>query len=192
MIALSRVLGAATVASAVLLASGCGGVAAGTAGAQVSPAGAQASPVGDGRAAFAECMREHGVTLPTGRPGGAPTARPDGAPSGGPSGRPWGFGAMGPEARKALEACRSLMPQGGPARAGGPRGGVNAGVLQAFRTCMKDNGAEITGENLRDLTETDDPKVAAALKKCRPLLLARAPGTPAPGATPAPSASTGD
>ncbi|MFC6086126.1 hypothetical protein [Sphaerisporangium aureirubrum] len=183
MIALSRVLGVATVASAVLLASGCGGVAGGTAGAKASPARS-----GDGRAAFAECLREHGVTMPTGRPGGAPTARPSGAPSGRPSRGAGGFGTMGPEAREALEACRSLMPEGGFGRGGGPR--VNAGALQAFRTCMKDNGAEVTGDNLRDLTENDDPDVAAALKKCRPLLPTsrpRGPGSPAP--TAAPSAS---
>jgi hypothetical protein len=93
---------------------------------------------------------------------------------------------MAPEAREAMEACRSLMPEG--SERGGPRGGMDNGALQAFRTCMKDNGAEVTAENLRDVTESDDPDIAAALKKCRPLLPTprpRGPGTPAPANTPA-------
>lgn len=205
----SRVLGAAAAASAVLLASGCAGVANGAAGAPPSP-----SPSGDGRAAFAECMREHGVTLPPGHRKGPPTARPSApgtvppsaapsappsaappstAPSGPPSaappdtpggphhreGRRGGFGPMSPELREALEACRSLLPEG--ARGPWSHGGMDAKAFEAFRTCMKDNGAEITGEKLRDPHKRDDPKVADALKKCRTLLPAPGPGHWGPG-----------
>ncbi|MEU9889727.1 hypothetical protein [Sphaerisporangium sp. NPDC051011] len=98
---------------------------------------------------------------------------------------------MSPQQRQAFEACRSLMPNGG-GFGQGRGGGFDASALEAFRTCMKDNGAELpqNGTGMRDL-KTDDPAVAAALKKCRPLLPSMPPrrpggGTDAPSASPAP------
>ncbi|RCG22447.1 hypothetical protein DQ384_35655 [Sphaerisporangium album] len=82
------------------------------------------------------------------------------------------------------------MPNGGGFRQGGG-GGFDASALEAFRTCMKDNGAELpaNGTGMRDL-KTDDPAIANALKKCRPLLPSMPPrqpgaGTDAPSAAPA-------
>ncbi len=86
---------------------------------------------------------------------------------------------MDPATRKAFEACRSLMPQGG--QGGFGRRGGDPQALQAFRTCMKDNGAEISGAvRVRDLA-TADPKAAKAYEKCRVLLPTATP-TPALGA----------
>ncbi|MET8159252.1 hypothetical protein ABZT47_23020 [Sphaerisporangium sp. NPDC005289] len=167
--ALPHVLGVAAVAT-VLLASGCGSDSA-TTGAQPAPGRTGGAP-----AAFVECMRKNGVNMPTGRPGGAPTAQPGGSPSARPSGGPRGFGTMSPQIRKAFEACRSLMPQG-RAGQGGRRGGFDPSALAAFRSCMKDNGADLpAGGGVRRF-DTKDPAIAKALEKCRPLL-------PTPAATP--------
>ncbi len=79
---------------------------------------------------------------------------------------------MNPEMQKAMEACRSLMPSGGPQRGGG----FDQSAMNAFRTCMKDNGVEdVRGFN--DLDQ-NDPKIAKALEKCRPLLPTRPSAAP--------------
>ncbi|GII79574.1 hypothetical protein Sru01_45560 [Sphaerisporangium rufum] len=150
----------ALVVAAVLLAAGCGGGTAGDAAAVPS-----ASTTPGGGAAFADCLRAHGVAPPTGRPGGASTPRPDASPFARPSGGPGGPGAMNPQWRAAFEACRSLAPRGGR----GP-GRPDDSALRAFRSCMKDNGADLAeGEGRRRL-DTGDPAVARALEKCRPLM----------------------
>jgi hypothetical protein len=83
---------------------------------------------------------------------------------------------MDPAMSKAFEACRSLMPAGGGGFGG--RRGADPQALQAFRTCMKDNGAELPANGgVRGLA-TADPKVAKAYDKCKVLL-------PTPAATPA-------
>ncbi|WP_157530816.1 hypothetical protein [Microtetraspora niveoalba] len=216
-----RSLYAAVVAVSVLTVAACGGEDGG--------AGGGAAAEGDQRAAYLNCLRENGVTLPSGRPRGRPSRAPDGeaggaageaaggrgddtdasgpagtsgasdgqgdggasdgrgdapgdassdAPSARPSRGPGGFRSMSPEMRKAMEACRSLMPEGGRGWGGNGRGpgdgtrdsaAVEA-AMRPFRTCMKDNGAEIAeGGSWRDLDQKDT-KVAAALTKCRTLL----------------------
>ncbi|WP_405142179.1 hypothetical protein OG589_33535 [Sphaerisporangium sp. NBC_01403] len=85
---------------------------------------------------------------------------------------------MSPEMQKAFEACRSLMPQGGYGQGRGPRGGMDDSALQAFRSCMKDNGAELPQNGgMREL-KTSDPAIAKALEKCRPLLPTGRSGQP--------------
>ncbi|MEV7965571.1 hypothetical protein AB0O34_06255 [Sphaerisporangium sp. NPDC088356] len=84
---------------------------------------------------------------------------------------------MSPEMRKAFEACRSLMPQGGFGQGrGGQRRGVDDSALQAFRSCMKDNGAELPQNGGMRQLKTSDPAIAKALEKCRPLLPTGGPG----------------
>jgi hypothetical protein len=85
---------------------------------------------------------------------------------------------MSPEMQKAMEACRALRPQGQGGQGRGPQGGFDNSALQAFRSCMKDNGAEIASNaGMRDL-KTSDPAIAKALEKCRPLLPTGGPGQP--------------
>ncbi|GLW11909.1 hypothetical protein Misp01_70370 [Microtetraspora sp. NBRC 13810] len=165
---LTRSFFGVTALALVLLVSSCGGDD-GTAAA----APAQPGAGGDSRAAFAQCLREHGVTLPTARPSGAPSARPGGGPSGGPGG---GFGAgrsLSPEMGRAMQACASLRPSGGPGRMGGRR--MDDSAFQAFRTCMQDNGAKLPEGRGAARPDESDPAVAKALKKCRPLLPTPAP-----------------
>jgi hypothetical protein len=171
-----RLFGAAT---AVLFVAGCGGSTA-TAKPATSPGGTANS-----RAAYNDCLSKNGVTPPSGRPTGGPGG---GGPGGGGFQR-----SMSPEMQKASQACRSLMPSGG---FGGGFGGQNSSALQAFQACLKTHGVILptarpsgpppsgatrapgggqgAGPGLRGL-KTSDPKVAAALKTCRPLLPTGAP-----------------
>jgi hypothetical protein len=171
-----RYVHVAMAAALAVAVAGCGGGGSTSAGAT-----AVAARSGDQRAAFTACLQKNGVTLPSGRPSGRPSDRPTARPSGRPSARPsggfGGFRSMSPEMQKAFQACASLMPQGGGFRGGNGGGGngTNASALQAFRTCMKDNGAEIPqGAGFRTI-DRNDPKIAKALKTCRPLLPTPAP-----------------
>lgn len=166
------------VAGVLVTVSACGGEADTTSSAQpgAQPSGAQ--PSGDQLAAFTDCLREHGVTMPS----MAPRDRPSGAPSARPSRSAGGFPSMNPEMGKAMEACRSLMPSGGPGFGRGRDGGFDSSAFQAFASCMKDHGAELDeNAGFRQLDESN-PKIAKALKTCRPLMPTRAPR---PSPTPA-------
>jgi hypothetical protein len=167
-----RLLGPAAALSAVLLAAGCGGSSSASSKTSPSAGGGSGS-----RQAFEDCLKKNGVTLPSGSP------RQGGGQGGG-----FGGQSMSPEQQKAFQACRSLAPKGG----GRGGGGFNSNELAAFRTCMQNHGVTIPsrspgsspspgasprpggggGGALRGLN-TADPKVAAALKICRPLLPTR-------------------
>jgi hypothetical protein len=150
-------------ATALLFSAACGssgGKAAAT------PSGSSSS--GD-FAAYAACLRQHGVNVPT--------ARPSGRPSGGGG----FFGGGGGANQQARQACQSLAPRGG--RFGGGRGMQE---LQAFRSCLSDHGVKLPtpapgasrtpgdrrtpGGGRFGGLNTSDPKIAQAVKTCRPLL----------------------
>jgi hypothetical protein len=116
------VLSAALLVVVVLALAACGS-GTGAAGPSATPS---ASPSGGASsfAAYAACLRNHGVKLPsfggTGNGGTPPTNPPTNPPSG--SLPPNGGGAFGrnltPAQRKMFQAaqmaCASLRPQGGP------------------------------------------------------------------------------
>ena len=144
----------------------------------------------DGFAAYAACLSENGVTLPSGGPGGpggtppsgAPSGMPEGAPSGAPSGMPGG-GGMVPEGvdasafAAAQEACAGLRPSGGPGGSPGAGAAIDSGALAAYTGCLKDHDVTVTtAADLRAL-DTSDATVAAALATCAPL-------RPTPAASP--------
>jgi hypothetical protein len=125
------------------------------------------------------------VTLPNNggqgnRPSGRPTARPSGQPrpSGGARGGGFGFGfgdqppaGVDPQVwQKALQACAAVRPSGGPQNR-------NNGAATAYRTCLSDHGVNMSAGAGR--LDSNDPKIAAALKACEVLR---------PTARPAPSA----
>jgi hypothetical protein len=168
----------AIVAGAVLAA--CGG-GSGTSGS--TPAAAAASPTStsNNAAAYRTCLEQHGVTLPSRAPG-------QGRPSGGTGGGGGGFFGGGgggfsasPQMQAAMQACASLRP------AGGGFGGRGGAALTAFRNCMSQQGVVIPttrptafptapasgGSRYLGGLDPNDPKVAAALKICSPLLPTR-------------------
>lgn len=153
---------AALTAALLLSLTACGGDAEATG---ATPAPSSPDRPGD-RTALAECLKEHGVTLPEGgrgwganRNGGQPGDRPSARPSDAPRVRPSGFPAMDDKTREAFQACGGRMA--------GNRGPLDDSALNAFRTCMKDNGAEV-----RSFRDVDDatPAIKKALEKCRPLM----------------------
>ncbi|MGC0316373.1 hypothetical protein [Kitasatospora acidiphila] len=183
-----RTVGAAALLAVGLLLTGCSSSSSNTnaASASNSPSASASGSGAAGRAAYMACLKDHGVTLPTGRPSGHPSGAPGGGGNGG--GGPWGGGGSPDPARQAaMQACASLRPQGG----GGGRGnggGLNSSAMQAFTSCLKDHGVTLpTSGGLRALN-TADPNTAAAYKTCAPLLPARPSGSPSAGATDSPSA----
>lgn len=172
-----RLAAALTAASATLLMAACGG----SDDAKTTTPAGNANGGGNGFAAYAECLRTNGVTLPSGfgnrggRRSGAPGDRPSGfpsRPSGAPdrSGFPGGGGPGGgmrkPEGvddatwQKAQQACSSLRPTGGP---GGPGGGRGNGAGAAYRNCLNDHGIQ---PNQADAT---DAKTKEAVQACKVL-----------------------
>jgi hypothetical protein len=130
---------------------------------------ANAVPSGDQGAfqAYADCLRQHGVTVtaPSGR------ARPSGGvrPSGvRPSGRGFPGGAFGTEAPPgvdqstwdaAQQACAGLRPSFGR--------GAGSSAFQAYRNCLREHGVTASGGPAG--FDTADPKVASAMAICAPL-----------------------
>jgi hypothetical protein len=185
-----RTVGAAALLAAGLLLTGCSSSSSSTASsASTASDSPSASASGNGsaaRAAYTACLKDHGVTLPTGRPSGFPTDHPSGAPG---NGGAWGGGSPDPARQAAMKACASLRPQGGGR---GNGGGFNSSAMQAFTGCLKDHGVTLpTSGGLRALN-TADPNTAAAYKTCAPLLPARPSGAPSAGSTDQPSAGATD
>lgn len=164
--------GGAVLASvaALLFSSACGSSDGTTASARPS---ASASASG-GFAAYVDCLRQHGVKIPTARPSGRPTGRPAGGGM---------FGGGGAN-QAAVQACRSLAPRF--------QNGRGMQELQAFRSCLSDHGVTMPtpspgavrtpgarrtpgGGMFGGRFDTSDPKIAKAMKICRPLLPTRGP-----------------
>jgi len=133
----------------------------------------------DQRAKFSACLAKQGIKLPSQAPGTGGFNRPSGAPGAGGvmSARPRPTGSRAPftptgvdpqKFQKAIQACGGSGFAGGLSGAG--RGGQNSTAFQAFSSCLKDHGVKsspttgVTGLNQKD------PKVAAALKTCAPLM----------------------
>jgi hypothetical protein len=141
--------------------------------------GANAAPsrVAGGFQAYADCLRQHGVTItvPSGRPSGRPSGvRPSGVrPSGvRPSGRggfqggfPGGVAPSGVDPSTwdaAQQACAGLRPSFG--RGGGGRDDT---AFQAYRNCLSEHGVTASARPVG--SDPADPKVAAAMATCAPL-----------------------
>jgi hypothetical protein len=164
-------VGAAAVGLAMVgLVAGCGGTSGGPA--------APASGAAGGFQAYADCLRQHGVTIavPSGRPSGRPSGvRPSGDRSRVPGGGGFpGFGGEPPSGvdqatwEAAQQACASVRPSFGG-------GGGNNGAFTAYRNCLSDHGVTMSAGPGQ--LNSADPKVAAALAACAPL---RPSGRPSP------------
>jgi hypothetical protein len=107
---------------------------------------------GSGTTSFAQCLKQHGVTLPSSQPGSGGQGQP---PSGGvPAG---GSGS-------AIQACSKYAPQGGGFGGGG--GGANFSKLTK---CLKAHGITIHGSGptaLQGLNRSSS-KVQKAIQACQ-------------------------
>jgi hypothetical protein len=190
---------AAMAAAACVALTACGGssaTGAGSTGAGSANAAATASATGStSLAAFQSCLKAHGVKVQpggfggTGRPfpGGSARAFPSGTPRPRPTGsftrRPGAF-ASGADAT-AFKDCEKYAPAGfGRGGFGGGFGGVSASAIAAFKSCMSQNGAKVTGTTAQQIfasLRNATGKTATAEKTCRVLL------QPSGGATASPS-----
>ena len=155
----STLVSAAAGIAAVGLIAGCSSSGSSTPAADAT----SAASANSGYAAYAACLSQHGVKLPSGGAFGAgrrthaagsytPGARPSGRPSGGAG----GFGG----GSSRLTAFRSCMTQQG----------------ETLPTARPTAVSTATGDAryLNGLNPTD-PKVAAALKVCEPLIPTASP-----------------
>jgi hypothetical protein len=161
---------AAAVGLAVLAIAGCG----------ITSGSSTSASSSSGLSAFQSCLRQHGVSLPTSRPSGAPSGGFGGGGFGG-----GGFGGSGGSStfQKAFQACASKRPSGGFGGGGFGGGGSGGGfesALTAFRSCMSSHGEPIpttrptstpaAGSSPADRflngLNPSNAKVAAALKAC--------------------------
>jgi hypothetical protein len=148
---------AAPALMAGLLVTACGNSTGST-----GQSGAQAA----GTSAFQQCLRQHGVTLPSGRPSFSGTPSPGASIPAGGGQFPGGFGNGA--GSKAFQACRKYAPAGfGRGRPGA--GGLSA--LSAFTSCLKQHGVKLTGGlgALQSLSRASG-KVKKAFQTCRALL----------------------
>lgn len=145
-----------------LLVTGCGGSSSSGSGRGGTQAASQS--------AFQQCLRQHGVNIPTARPSFAGTPSTGQFPGGG--GGQFPGGGQGGAGSSAFQACRKYMPAGGGFGPGGGGGGINSSALNAFTSCLKQHGVKLTGtgpsalQSLRNATG----KTAKAVKTCQPLL----------------------
>jgi hypothetical protein len=187
-----------SIAVLTLAACGGGGTAAASSTTTTTPGGR-----GFRNAAFTTCLKQHGVTLPSGGFGGGGRRGASGASGAtGPVGRrPGGFfggggAGLSQKEQAAFSACRSKLPNGGQF-GGGLRGGANATALKAYLSCLSDHGVTVPKTPVAGASGPagpggfrsplaslrNDPKFAAARQACRVLLPARDGASPT--ATPA-------
>ncbi len=134
------------------------------------------------REALRTCLAGKGITLPSRDPN---ASAPSGMPTSAPTGQPQGSqglpgGGAGPQLpdgvdqqafQDAMQACGGRMG----AFAGGP-GGPGGTAFEAYRSCLTDHGVTLpTTAGSRPNLDQGDPKVAAAMKTCAPLMPSRAP-----------------
>ena len=146
-LARSRLGRSAAGAGLVLILASCGAAASATPAATGAPTGTVASATGaaavpttvagnSNRAAgqaYRACLTQHGVTLPTGNGNG-------GGFGGGGFGGGGGLQAViaDPANAAAVAACKSLQPVGGFGN-----GGNRGQALQAYFSCLSDNGVTV-------------------------------------------------
>lgn len=157
----------AALATAAALAA-CGGASGKT---TTSPAAASAGGSAS-RTTRAACLRQHGITIPTGSraASGAGVSGGGGPPSGAPSGGLPGAGAGGGKFQAAIKACGGNLP-GRPPGAGLPRQAISKYV-----SCVRGHGYQLPQPNFSGngsvfpASVRSSKKFQAASKSCQSLL----------------------
>ncbi|MGZ4239856.1 MAG: hypothetical protein ACXVHB_24510 [Solirubrobacteraceae bacterium] len=169
------------------LVAGCGSSSSSSSSSS-STSASTGSGSSTGRAALAACLKQHGITLPAGRPGaGAPPGGAPGAGSGNPPAGAPGSGSGNPPAggppsgfpggagnnskfRAALKACGANFP------AGGRRGGFNRQNIQKYVTCVRQHGYNLPNPDFSGKGPVfpanirTNKKFQSASKSCQTLL----------------------
>jgi hypothetical protein len=199
----STLVSAAAGIAAVGLIAGCSS----SSGTSTTADATSTAGAGSGYSAYTACLTQHGVTLPSrGAFGAGRRTHAAGSftPGARPSGGAGGFGGFGgasanPTMAAAIQACASDRPTGGAGGfgGGGSGGGFGGGSsrLTAFRSCMTQQGEALpttrptavstatgSARYLNGLNPSD-PKVAAALKVCDPLIPTASPKATASSAS---------
>jgi hypothetical protein len=130
-------------------------------------------------AKYTACLKQNGVTLPTGGPGGGAPPGGTGGSSGTPPAAPTGTSTTARPAfrsggsakfAKAQAACASLRPAGLRAGPGGAGGGANSAAFAAYRNCLTLHGVKASatfGPGGATLTASQK-KAATACASLRP------------------------
>jgi hypothetical protein len=143
-----------------IAATGCSGgsTKANTAQTPAPTGTGQPSPSSTGGAALFECLRQHGVTLPsTGQPSPGTGFTPP-------------AGVDQDKLQAAFQACQRFAPGSG----------TRDSAFAAFASCLADHGVNTSGTGSAALQSLDrnDPAVKKAFTACRPLLPQGAPSNP--------------
>jgi hypothetical protein len=191
---------------AVALLTGCGsdkkdpGIATAGGGKPQPAASAQASASADRDEAlrqFAQCMRDNGVQMNDPDPNGGGFGFGGGG-TGGPRGG-GGFRAdfNNPNFQKAIEACRTKLPNGGAPPTLSPE---QLDALRAFTQCMRDHGVDVPDPDPNSPAfgflrggriDPNNPNFRSAMDACRDKLPFGRGGPGGPGgagASPSPTA----
>jgi hypothetical protein len=185
---------AASSPAATGAASAAGGAAGGAGAAAAAGPTTTTAAGGPNRAglqAYRTCLSQHGVTLPTrpARPATGASTPADGTVPANPTGNAGGgfgggFGGGGfggglqavladPANKAAVDACKSLAPTGGFGTGGFGTGGRRGQALQAYFSCLSDNGVAVpttvAGGPPPSIDRTT-PAFTAANQKCQVLL----------------------
>ena len=134
-------------------------------------AGATSKASGRSLAAYQNCLKSHGVKATFGSGAKPPSGK---LPEGGIPGGKLPTTGISSKFLKAQAACRSKMPTGGLSVPGAAPSGSSGGLsnLQAYESCLTDNGIKLKGSGPRALASLNQSssKVQAAMKTCEPLL----------------------
>ena len=158
-----------------LVLAACGG-GSGSSKAAASGASTTTTTKGAQGAAFADCLKQHGVTLPAGfGNGGPPSGGPPsgGPPSGGtPGSLPDGQTPRSLPAGVDPQKLQSAFQACGGGR-GFPGGGQNRQAFQAYTSCLSDHGVKVptrTGSSTPPTFDRNSSTFVAANKVCSALL----------------------
>jgi hypothetical protein len=121
--------------------------------------------------AYRDCLTQHGVTTPNRGASTPPDSTPRGSFPNGPN------GTQDPATQASFAACASLRPSAGN---GFGNRGANSQALQAYFSCLRDNGVAVpdaTATGPPPSIDRASPAFAAANAKCQVLLPQRGDGS---------------
>jgi hypothetical protein len=167
-----------TALAASCLIAACGSASSSSSTTRSSSAAASTSATANGArgnlSAFRNCLKQHGVTLPTRRPGSRPPAGTGGGFFGGGAGG-GGFAARNPKLAAAVRACGGFR--------GGRRLRLSHAAIANYVACVRQHGYHLPNPNFSGKGPVfpagirTNPTFHAASRACQNLLIAPRTGT---------------